>query len=523
MKDYKNKFINLLTSRRQTVYLIFVIGIAIIYISLAAAAAWTKSPWCDEAWFASPAFNLSTREFMGTTILEPSGTWLEGIDKYTYWIPPMYILAQTVWYEFFGFSLLSMRMMSVAFGLTALFSWFIFLKAISGEVKVALLGFALIAFDYCFIMTASVGRMDMMSAALSSAAFAAFMYLREKNFTRAIFVSSILTAINVFTHPTGVLAFVGLIFLVLYFDWKRVKWWHFAVAAIPFLIGAGLWGIYILKAPSLFLSQFGGNVNGINRTERLAGIYSLWASFKNEFTVRYLEFYGFGSDASGPARLKLFILLAYVAGIIAAVLTPGIRNHKGYRGLLLLTLLYFSMLLLLDGHKQVMYLVHIIPMFAAILAVSAHWYFAHRIISRRLLSIFIFGLILLQLGGVFYIIKQNDYRKNYHPAIEFLESYPDIKSHLIMGSGELGFGLEFPDNLIDDWRLGFHSGKKPDLIVVGKQYEGMFHGLRTSEPEVYKHVTELLNQEYRQIYDHGSIKIFRRKTLSSQNLNGSVE
>ncbi|HLM62238.1 MAG TPA: glycosyltransferase family 39 protein, partial [Pyrinomonadaceae bacterium] len=162
-----------LSSRRRKLFCVIAASVAVIYLSLAIGAAATKSPWCDEAWFASPAFNLSTRGFMGTTVLESSGTWLEGIDEYTYWIPPAYVLAQSGWYEVFGFSLLSMRSLSAAFGLLALFSWFFFVKDITGEVETAILALVVIALDYCFIMTASVGRMDMMSAALNIAAFAA--------------------------------------------------------------------------------------------------------------------------------------------------------------------------------------------------------------------------------------------------------------------------------------------------------------------------------------------------------------
>jgi len=510
MESLQNSTTKLLSSRQRKLYFIVIIGSIIVYLSLAIGAATTKSPWCDEAWFASPAFNLLNKGFMGTTVLEPSGTWLEGIDKYTYWIPPGYILAQKIWYGVFGFSLTLMRALSAAFGLLALFSWFLFVKIITGEVRIALLAFAIIAFDYCFVMTASVGRMDMMSAALNVAAFAAYMSLRKRSVTQAILVGNILTAISVFTHPTGVLAFAGLFFLIFYFDHGQFKWRHLAIAAIPYLIGAGLWGIYISQSPSLFLSQFGGNVNGIQQTNRWDGLTSLWTSVSREITVRYLGFYGFSSDSSGIARLKIFILLAYLAGIAAAVFTPLIRRHKGYRGLLLLTALYFLMLLLLDGHKQLMYLVHIIPMFAAVLAVSVHWYYSRQIIPRWLLTLGIFCLLTLQLSGVLYIIAQNDYRKTYLPAIEFLRTNSETESNLIMGSAELGFGLGFPDNFIDDWRLGFYSGKKPDLIVVGKQYEGMFNGLRSSEPEIYRHITETLNREYHQVYDYNSIKIFKR-------------
>src|ERR1017187_4911123 len=42
--------------------------------------------WDNEAWFASPAFTLIHKGYLGTTILASKGTWLEGIDRHTYWL-----------------------------------------------------------------------------------------------------------------------------------------------------------------------------------------------------------------------------------------------------------------------------------------------------------------------------------------------------------------------------------------------------------------------------------------------------
>jgi 4-amino-4-deoxy-L-arabinose transferase-like glycosyltransferase len=511
METFKNFLKNLFGANHRRLYIAFAAIVTTVYLSLAIGAAITKSPWVDEAWFASPAFNLATKGFMGTTVLEASGTWLEGIDKFTYWIPPAYILAQAAWYEIFGFSLLTMRALSVAFGLAALVSWFFFVKSLTGEIRAALLAFTIIALDYCFIMIASVGRMDMMSAALNVSGFAAFMLLRERNFTRAVLIGNIFVAASVFTHPTGVLGFAGLVFLTVYFDWKRVKLRHPLIAAAPYLIGAGLWSVYILQAPELFLAQFGGNVNGVAQTNRWAGLASPLTALSNEITNRYLSFYGFNSDSTtGLSRLKIFILIAYAAGIIAAFCTTEIRRNKGRRGLLLLTAVYFILLLILDGHKQVMYLVHIIPMFAAVLAVVVEQHYRSRPKIRLPLIAGVLGLILLQIGGVLFVIKKNERRAEYQPVIELLKADSDAQNNLVAGSAELGFGLEFADNFTDDWRFGFHSKRKPRFIVIGKQYRSMINRLREQEPETHRYATEMLNREYRQIYDDGSTKIFKR-------------
>src|SRR6185295_9082725 len=93
---------------------------AALFLFLAFASAYTRRPWCDEAWFADPAFNLLTKGTMGTTVLEPSGHYRHpiGIQQHTYWIMPLHILLQTAWYKMAGFSLGSLRTLSILFGLS---------------------------------------------------------------------------------------------------------------------------------------------------------------------------------------------------------------------------------------------------------------------------------------------------------------------------------------------------------------------------------------------------------------------
>ena len=80
-----------------------------IFVVLATALALTKAPWCDEGWFANPAYNLAFHGQMGTNVLEPSGhflkTYLNGIQERTYIMVPNHIVALAGWFRIFGFSL----------------------------------------------------------------------------------------------------------------------------------------------------------------------------------------------------------------------------------------------------------------------------------------------------------------------------------------------------------------------------------------------------------------------------------
>jgi hypothetical protein len=477
--------------------------IALAYVALATAVSLTKPPEIDEGWFASPALNLVTRGSMGTTVLEPSGTLtsrLDGINQYTYWVMPLHLLAQAGWYKLFGFGLFSMRTLSIAWGLIALASWFLIMQALSAELKLAITTVAFIALDYLFIMQAAMGRMDIMCAALGFAGLAAYLSLRDRSYTLAVLASHSLVVASGLTHPNGVMAFAGLAFLTLYFDRGRFRLKQAMLAAVPYVVGAAAWGIYILQSPPSFASQFADQSAG-----RAPGLTSPLLSMKEEFTNKYLEAFGFASYSSGAAKLKILILVAYAIAIVGAICARGIRTHRGFRALLLLTGIYFLFETFFN-HKLVFYLIHIIPMFAAILSVWVYWCWSRRLVQRRIINVAVAAFLALQIGGVLYRVKQNAYERDYIPAVAFLNQHSDEKT-LVIGGAEMAFGVGF-DHLKDDIRVGYYSGKRPDFVVMDYHYNGLMSALRNREPLVYQSVIERLQHSYKQVYDNGSYQIY---------------
>ena len=65
-------------------HLLILLGSITVFFLLALLVASAKRPWSDEGWFASPAFNLAYRGFMGTTVLY--SPHLPRIEQHTYWI-----------------------------------------------------------------------------------------------------------------------------------------------------------------------------------------------------------------------------------------------------------------------------------------------------------------------------------------------------------------------------------------------------------------------------------------------------
>jgi hypothetical protein len=491
------------TEFNKSSYVFVVLAVVCLYAALTIGVSLTKPPEIDEGWFASPAWNLVTRGSMGTTVLEPSGTLtskLAGINQHTYWVMPLHLLAQAGWYEVFGFSLFSMRTLSIAWGLVALASWFLIMKALSGNLKLSALAFAFIAVDYVFIMHASLGRMDMMCAALGFAAFAAYLSVRGRDFMLAVLSSQSLVAASLFTHPNGVMAFAGLLFLTLYFDRARVRWKAALIAAIPYVIGAAGWGLYILQSPSSFTGQFSDQAAG-----RAPGLSAPLTALKEEFTRKYFEAFGFAPFSTGASRLKILILVAYGVAIAGAICVRAIRRHEGFRALLILTAIYFVIETFFN-HKLVFYLVHIIPMFAAILAVWVYWCWQERRVAHHIIAAAVCAFLFIQISGVIYRVNQNSYQEDYLPAVAFLKHRSSDKT-LVMGSAEMAFGMGF-ERVIDDIRLGYYSGKTPDFIVMGYHYDGLMKLLEEKEPAVYETATEQLSRSYKRVYNHGSYQIY---------------
>ncbi len=487
----------------------------LLFVSLSVLSARTKRPWSDEGWFANAPLTLITKGYLGTTALETANyAWLNGLNRYTYWTVPLHLIVQAAVYKIFGFSLFTLRNISLVFGLVALVSWFLIMTELGGSNEAGLLTVLLLAVDYNFVMGSSFGRMDMMCAGLGSAGIAAYLALRQRNFGLSLLLSHCLIVASGLTHHFGFLWLIANIFLVLYFDRNKLRLRHLGLVSIPYVVGAIGWGLYILQSPRLFISQFTGNAASDNR---LAALTSPLRTFAREITERYFVAFGLGSHSvghSGLIKLKAIILLVYVIAIVGFISTRELRKDRNARALLILTGIFFVFMALWDGQKLTWYLIHIIPLLTGLVAV---WLNSLRMRGRAMRAVFglvILGILALQVGGILVRARVNSYRNSYLPAIAFLKSHSQPDS-LIMGSAELGFGLNSFDQVIDDSRLGFASGKKPTFIVVEEVYTTEFEGLKTRHPEIYQFISNRLSKEYQLAYDHEFYQIYTQRVADN--------
>ena len=487
--------------------------VLVVYLSLAWATALTERPGTDEGYFANPAFNLVSKGSFTTTVLETAGTSFVGMDRHTYWVMPLQPLVLSGWYKVFGFGVFSTRALSIFFGLVALVAWFIIVRSLFNQVFVAFVVVALLSCDYIFIVCAASGRMDMMSAALGFAGLAIYLRLRERRLTLAVLLSNALVVASGLTHPMGLLPFLGLIFLAVCFDRKRLGLKQVAVALVPYAVGGLGWGLYILQDPQTFLSQFGANASmgsDENIGGRFVGLFSPLTGLKLELTYRYLANFGLSGRATGAAKLKIAFLALYIVGVLGSLAIRQIRSQPNYKVLLGLTALYFLGLTFLDSQKAYYYLVHIVPFYLTMVALFLSWCWTRPGLATKFLVIVLSGICLLEIAGLLYRVRQDNYRNSFLPAVTFLKEKSAGGAAIAANSG-VAFGLGFPENVVHDPRLGFYSGKRFDYIVIDPELRYSIDTSKYRDPKLYEHTMRLLETEYEQVYEHRSYAIYARR------------
>jgi len=444
---------------------------------------------------------------MGTTALESSRTWLEGIDRHTYWIFPLYPLTEAAVFRLFGWGLLTMRAGSIFWGLLAVSAFYLLMRS-QAERGIAALATLLVAIDFHFIIGASTGRMDMMCAALGYSALAAFLVLRQRSLRLAILISQTLAAAGLFTHPCGMLAVAGLVLLALQVDRSRLNWRLVAFGLVPYSIGLAVYAGYAMQDPQSFFRQLSGNVSGLageaSGTTRFDGLLHPLSALWRELLYRYMSAFN-GTSWRNPYRSQVLILLLYWGGAMVAILDRRVRQQKAARLLLSLCILYFVLMWLLEGLKLRVYLVHTIPLFAGLGALWIWNWTSGRPMARRAAV----GLILLvQLLGLGVGFWRDEYRNQILPAAAFIKQHGQPGSSVI-APGQFVFEFGFDGRFVDDVRLGYLTGKVPDFYVRDSWYDNWLDQARTREPSVYQHVSNTLALRYREVFHNEGYRIYQ--------------
>jgi 4-amino-4-deoxy-L-arabinose transferase-like glycosyltransferase len=458
----------------------------------------TKRPWVDEGWYASIAHDLLYRGVMGMTILDPRGfaftPVVKEIDRYTYWVMPGYIFIQVVWYKLFGLSMLTMRSISVVWAAVALVCWYYTVTRIMGSRITGLLATLVLAVDQQFVVSGATGRMDMMCSAMSLLGSALYLRLRER-FHVAVFTACAILAAALMTHPNAVFGLILLFLIVLWRDRDQVRWETVLIAAVPFVVAIGLWSIYILRAPDIFVNQMQAQAK---IPHRFAFDWNLYEQFKGELLRRFAIAYRLRSDWI-VAQITGAPVILYFASVIGLGLIPGLRKRPGASLIFTIAVVQFTLLSCLQANWY--YLVYILPAFSAAVAVCATYLWDRGSAGRLAALLAVASTVVLNTGVIGFRIVHNEYKNRYAQAVSYLKTHasPDA---LIVGSAELGFDLGFDGRIIDDCRMGYTSGRRADYIVLEAfYYLYWIPWLSVNEPHTFKYIKALLKDDYTKVYD----------------------
>ena len=492
-------------------------GAIVLYALSAFALAAVKSPWSDEGWFAAPAYNLAFRGFMGTDVLEPSGhylnAYLKGIHEHTYVVPPVHILQLAAWFRVFGFSLMAARSLSIVWGAVALLALFTLVSKLVNQT-VGMVAVALAACDFPLLWGAADVRMDVPCMAVCLCALASYVQLREKRFQLAFILANGLFAIAFLMHPNALIAFCAFGFLVLSQDRRRLRWSVVAWAALPYLSGLAAWSVYILQAPVDFRIQFLANAAGRNSI-RMKGLVEPWMAIWNEIVVRYLSFYGFYAVwiSGRVSHWMLLVPAAYCVAFFSLATRPRLIRDRTQGTLLALLIVYFLAMSFFIGFKAHGYLVYILPLYDAVLALWAWRCWQGSRAARR----WAVAVIAVFAGVNWYMIGmkigEDSYRNEYLPCAHYVRTIAG-PGKTIYAIAALGFSVPYSD-FIDDGRLGFFTHRKADYILLDRSYSQWLLIYQRDEPAVYSYIQDLFEHEYRVAFQSGAYKVYER--LAKEN------
>lgn len=495
-----------LTSGRS--HLWCAVAVLALFCILSCATAGTVLPQPDEAVYSNPGYNLLYNHHSGTTLYELRGFMPMSLGRRTYWQFPLYFLVTSLWFRIAGFGLWQVRLFSTLFGLLGLVSWYWIARILSCSATAGLLAMTIVSIDFFYILSASTGRMDMMCCGLGAASIATYLLLRERSRAHALFWSHVFATLCILTHPTGILYWLGLVFLILKFDRHSLSIRTLAAGVAPALLGISIFGAFVLQDTHSFLEQMRSTlVNNIGAFER-PGLSSIpiIRQVQLEWQHRYLEPFGLGPGLGAAQRLKAIILAAYFTAVLGGLCSRRMRQQRGQVALSILTLIAVLNLALVSPSKYFYYLPHITTFLAACLGVFL--YSLYRMLGRIRWIAVVAGVFIagIQLAGILYRIRQDPYHQSYLPVVRLIRTNTTPRS-IIMSTGEMWFYLQHDRFMVYDPRLGYLSGTVPNVVVWGSSERQMHEAARVTDPALFEHVQHVLDtghliyqDQYYQVY-----------------------
>jgi hypothetical protein len=236
------------------------------------------------------------------------------------------------------------------------------------------------------------------------------------------------------------------------------------------------------------------------------------AILHSQIAVRFLYMFGMAPDTSGFSHSKILILAVYAAGVLGVVCNRELRSRRGIRSLLLVSGVSVAVMIALDREAQHQYLIHFVVWMISLTAVAGVWWWDHRSVPRWGLAAGLAVVVLVQVATTGRRVSQRAYSTMYLTTTEYLRAHAQAKD-TIMGSAELTFETA-NGSLVDDPRLGYRSGRRPDFIVIDRnRYAEWIPQYEQREPQTYRYIRGMMDREFHLVLENGGYTVYARNGL----------
>jgi 4-amino-4-deoxy-L-arabinose transferase-like glycosyltransferase len=477
---------NTLFSDRRTGIVLVVTAAWVLSLLALGMGAQHRIPRPDEGHFSSAAYNLAHYGFLGTTTIDPDATGLLRINQRTYFVMPLYLLVQAGWLKLFPASIFSIRILNLLLLVPTLWCVYRIVRILTGNTVVAAIAVALLPLDYAFMFGAISARPDVLCLLFGMMAIAGYLTLRTSSFHRAVLWSAFFVSLNVLTHPNALIHAIVLAALILYYDHSRIDVKSVAGALAVACLVCLPWALYVSRDFAAFLAQM--SANALNN-HRFATSFNPFRLVTEELG-RYANAYGLFSAQSLP-KLKALVLLPYTAALALTFLWPSFRSLKGVRILAVGWALCFAVQCVFN-QKLSVYLLHILPFYAALVATLVVFLWQKHITTAKGLALLLVFAAAVQAGGM--VLTSFDKKEEFQrQAANFIERQMTA-AQTINGSVILLYDLKFDSRLTEDHALGLTTGKRPDVIVIDDNDRESFAYMAKIRPELFAQVQSRLKQ-----------------------------
>jgi hypothetical protein len=165
-------------------------------------------------------------------------------------------------------------------------------------------------------------------------------------------------------------------------------------------------------------------------------------------------------------------------------------------------------LVFLEGAKQGWYLVHLSPLFCALLAISVNRLLSAGNILGRVIGVTQVVIVLVGITRLAYTASNRNLQLLYQPTVAFLNAHVRPED-VVFARSEFYFGLQCRTCLRDDANLGALSGRRAQYIVIDPEYSAHLVELREKSPVIYREIEQRLSTEYQEVFSNPQYRVMR--------------